>query len=130
MVAFFASQNGLSRFSKVAALSEEIAIEDAFIQKIRKIVAENYSDEDFALPQLCDQIGMSRSQLFRKMKALTDVSPADFIRDFRMQQARILLESRQFSVKEVSYKVGFKDFSHFSKTFQDTFGILPSSISK
>jgi AraC-like DNA-binding protein len=73
---------------------------------------------------------MSRSQLFRKMKALTDTSPSDFIRDYRMQQAKILLESRQFSVKEVAYKVGFKDLSHFSKTFQDAFGFSPSYFHK
>jgi len=122
MVAFFASQN--------AVPSEDIAIEDAFIQKVRKVVAENFADENFALPQLCDQIGMSRSQLFRKMKALTEVSPSDFIRDYRMQQAKILLETHKFSVKEVAYKVGFKDISHFSKCFQDAFGLAPSSLSK
>jgi signal transduction histidine kinase/DNA-binding response OmpR family regulator/ligand-binding sensor domain-containing protein len=122
MVAFFASQ--------MAVPSEGIAIEDAFIQKVRKIVAENFADENFALPQLCDQLNMSRSQLFRKMKALTDTSPSDFIRDFRMQQARTLLESRQFSVKEVAYKVGFKDISHFSKSFQEAFGVSPSLLAK
>ncbi|MBI1226057.1 MAG: response regulator [Bacteroidetes bacterium] len=122
MVAFFASQ--------MVVPSESIVIEDAFIQKVRKIVAENYTDENFALPQLCDQINMSRSQLFRKMKALTDTSPSDFIRDFRMQQAKILLEARQFTVKEVAYEVGFKDLSHFSKTFQDAFGVPPSSFYK
>jgi len=97
---------------------------------VRKVVAENFADENFALPQLCDQIGMSRSQLFRKMKALTEVSPSDFIRDYRMQQAKILLETHKFSVKEVAYKVGFKDISHFSKCFQDAFGLAPSSLSK
>ncbi|MCU0347302.1 MAG: ATP-binding protein [Saprospiraceae bacterium] len=109
---------------------EELAVENAFLQKVRQIVAENYPDENFALPQLCDLIGMSRSQLFRKMKALMEVSPSDFIRDYRMQQAKTLLETHSLSVKEVAYSVGFKDLSHFSKTFQDAFGVPPSSLSK
>jgi YesN/AraC family two-component response regulator len=126
MVAYFAAQ----KTDALPSPDEAIAIEDAFMQKVRQVVASNYEDENFALPQLCDAIGMSRSQLFRKMKALTDTSPSDFIRDYRMQQAKILLESRQFSVKEVAYKVGFKDLSHFSKTFQDAFGFSPSYFHK
>jgi len=54
--------------------------EDGFLQKVRAIVEANYQHEDFGLPQLCQKIGMSRSQLFRKMKALTDIAPSDLIR--------------------------------------------------
>jgi len=126
MIAYFTAKN----LTALPSSEESIAIEDAFMQRVRQVVSENYEDENFALPQLCEAIGMSRSQLFRKMKALTDTSPSDFIRDFRMQQAKIFLETHQFSVKEVAYKVGFKDLSHFSKTFQDVFGIPPSSLSK
>lgn len=126
MIAYFTAKN----LTALPSSEESIAIEDAFMQRVRQVVSENYEDENFALPQLCEAIGMSRSQLFRKMKALTDTPPSDFIRDFRMQQAKIFLETHQFSVKEVAYKVGFKDLSHFSKAFQDVFGILPSSLSK
>ncbi len=107
----------------------DVAIEDVFLKKVRDIVAANYTDEHFALPQLCETIGMSRSQLFRKMKALIDESPSDFIRNYRMQQARQLLQTKQFSVKEVAYKVGFKDLSHFSRTFQDFFGVSAGDLS-
>ena len=62
-------------------------LEDAFIQKVRQIVADNYEDEHFALPELCSQVGMSRSQLFRKMKALIEISPSDFIRIYRQDPA-------------------------------------------
>ena len=106
----------------------DIAMEDAFLKKVRKIVAAHYDDEYFALPQLCEKIGMSRSQLFRKMKVLIDESPSDFIRNYRMQQALQLLQSKQFTVKEVAYKVGFKDIPHFSRTFQDWHGASASSI--
>ncbi|MEZ4955870.1 MAG: ATP-binding protein [Saprospiraceae bacterium] len=111
-----------------AVVQEAIAIEDEFIQKVRKIVAENFGDESFALPQLCQKIGMSRSQLFRKMKALIDQSPSDFIRNYRLYQAKSLLETTDLNVSEVAWKVGFKDPAHFSRSFQEIFGVLPSNV--
>jgi DNA-binding response OmpR family regulator len=123
LVAHFATGIGqpIAQAAEITPAAD-LVVEDAFLQKIRQVVAENYSDDGFALPQLCEAIGMSRSQLFRKMKALTDVSPSDFIRDYRMQQAKLLLEAAQHNVKEVAFKVGFKDISHFSRTYQETFG--------
>ena len=109
---------------------EIIAVEDVFIQKVRKIVAENYNDENFSLPSLCQKIRMSRSQLFRKMKALIGTSPSKFIRDYRLNQAKSLLENSDFNVSEVAWQCGFKDLSHFSKAFQEKFGILPSATNK
>jgi len=111
-------------------IQEAIEQEDLFIQKVRKIIKENYADEDFGLPQLCRKIGMSRSQLYRKMKALIDIPPSDFIRNYRLEQAKILLETSQLSVSEVAWQVGFKDLSHFSKAYQAMFGVLPSATSK
>ncbi|MBI5917048.1 MAG: helix-turn-helix transcriptional regulator, partial [Bacteroidetes bacterium] len=73
---------------------------------------------------------MIRSQIFRKMKALTDESPSDFIRNYRMQGAKALLQTGSFSVKEVAWKVGFKDIPHFSRTYQETFGHPPSGVNK
>ncbi|MBK9016865.1 MAG: helix-turn-helix domain-containing protein [Saprospiraceae bacterium] len=110
--------------------AEAVLAEDAFLQKVRQIVEANYGDEAFALPQLCDSLSMSRSQLFRKMKALTDISPSDFIRNFRMAQAKLLLETTQLAVKEVAWQVGFKEVPHFSKTFQETYGMSPSALRK
>ena len=112
----------------ITKAATDIAVEDAFLKKVRKIVAAHYDDEYFALPQLCEKIGMSRSQLFRKMKVLIEESPSDFIRIYRMQQALQLLQTKQYSVKEVAYKVGFKDIPHFSRTFQDWHGASASSI--
>ena len=110
--------------------AEAVLVEDAFLQKVRQIVEANYGDEAFALPQLCEAVNMSRSQLFRKLKALTDVSPSDFIRNYRMAQAKLLLETTQFAVKEVAWQVGFKEVPHFSKTFLETYGISPSAVRK
>jgi signal transduction histidine kinase/AraC-like DNA-binding protein/ActR/RegA family two-component response regulator len=109
---------------------EIIAVEDAFLQKVCAIVEEHYADEDFALPQLCQKVGMSRSQLFRKMKALIDESPSDFIRNYRLNEAKRLLETTDLNISEVAWAVGYKDVSHFSKSFQEAFGMPPSATDK
>ncbi|MFK7775177.1 MAG: helix-turn-helix domain-containing protein, partial [Saprospiraceae bacterium] len=131
MATYFSKNN----FAKEALpvdveIQEAIQVEDVFIKKVKKIIEENYADENFALPQLCQKIRMSRSQLFRKMKALINTSPSDFIRTYRLEKAKALLETTEMNVSEVSWEVGFKDVSHFSKSFQNAFGHLPSQESK
>ena len=132
MVAYFSKINPVGGPATAAAPEPEDAfvLEDAFVQKVREIVAENYADEDFGLPQLCQKISMSRSQLFRKMKAVLDTSPADFIRSYRLTQAKVLLETTPFSVSEVAWQTGYKNRGHFSSSFQEEFGFPPSATSK
>jgi signal transduction histidine kinase/DNA-binding response OmpR family regulator len=113
-----------------AVAEADILLEDAFIQKVRDIVAKNYTDEDFGLPQLCREIGMSRSQLFRKMSALIDTSPSDFIRSHRLNEAKKLLETTDLNVSEVAWQCGFVNLAHFSRIFQEEFGVLPSATGK
>jgi signal transduction histidine kinase/DNA-binding response OmpR family regulator/ligand-binding sensor domain-containing protein len=105
---------------------ETILLQDAFLQKLRGIVEENFADENFALPRLCDILGMTRFQLFRKMKAVSDETPANFIRNFRMEKAKAFFETTDMNVSEVAWAVGFKDLAHFSKTFQEYYGSPPS----
>lgn len=104
--------------------------EDSFLQKVRTIVETNYQEESFGLPQLCQKVGMSRSQLFRKMKALTDIAPSDLIRKHRLNKAKTLLESGSANVAEATWQVGFKDASYFSKLYQEEFGEAPSTTRK
>jgi signal transduction histidine kinase/ligand-binding sensor domain-containing protein/DNA-binding response OmpR family regulator len=111
-------------------LQQAIEVEDAFMQKVRDIVEAHYADENFALPALCEQLSMSRSQLFRKMKAISDVSPSAFIRNYRLSQAQDLLQTTGLNVSEVAWQVGFKDPGHFSRAYQEAFGEPPSSVSK
>jgi DNA-binding response OmpR family regulator/anti-sigma regulatory factor (Ser/Thr protein kinase) len=121
-------QQGINAYQPEEEAEEAIQIEDAFIQKVRAIVEENYQDDLFGLPLLCKNIGMSRSQLFRKMKALIDTSPSDFIRQYRLQKAKTLLETTDLNTSEVAWETGFKDPAHFSKAFQKEFGVPPSQI--
>ncbi|MBX2871316.1 MAG: response regulator, partial [Saprospiraceae bacterium] len=109
---------------------EGVQIENAFLQKVKEVIENHYQDEDFALPQLCQKIGMSRSQLFRKMRALIGISPSAFIRDYRLDRAKILLQTTDQNVSEVAFAVGYKNLAHFSKSFQAKYGHSPSTTHK
>jgi DNA-binding response OmpR family regulator len=109
---------------------ENVKIEDAFLQKIREIVAANYDDENFSLPMLCQKMRLSRFQLNRKMKALTEESPSLFIRNYRLQKANELLKTTDNSVKEIAFMVGFKDVPHFTRSYQELFKKSPSATNK
>ena len=130
LIAHFSKINLLDAPVTVPAREAVFIMEDTFIQKVREIVAKNFADENFALPQLCMEIGMSRSQLFRKMKAVMDTSPSDFIRSYRLAKARFLLETTPLTVSEVAWQTGYKNPGHFSTSFQEAFGVSPSSLAK
>lgn len=104
--------------------------EDKFMDGIREIVANNYHLEGFTMMDICDEIGMSRSQLYRKMKALTGTSPSEFIRKYRLEKAKILLETTDMIPSQVAYATGYKDHAHFTKSFSEEYQILPSNVAK
>lgn len=100
--------------------------EDAFIQHLKEIFDKKMTDTQFDLDALSQALHLSRSQLGRKVKALTGQSPAIFLRSLRLQKARHLLLTSSLSVKEVAYDVGFSDPSYFSKSYSEQFGESPS----
>ena len=104
------------------------SIENEFLRKVRQIVEEQMEDSEFGIVQLCRAIGLSRSQLFRKLKALTGKSASLVIRSIRLQRARKLLQTTDLNVSEVAYEVGFKDLAYFSKCFLEEYGETPSSV--
>jgi signal transduction histidine kinase/DNA-binding response OmpR family regulator/ligand-binding sensor domain-containing protein len=109
---------------------QDVQIEDAFLQKIRRIVEEHLSDSEFEIDQLARMLGMSRSQLFRKVKALTGQSPSIFIRNVRLQRGRELLLTTEMNVSEVAYEVGFSKPGYFSDAFMEAYGVRPSQVRK
>lgn len=125
MMAYFSAKLPLPEVKKA-----DVQVEDEFIQKVRYHIEQHYKDEDFGLPQLCQKIRMSRSQLYRKLKALTGTSPSDFIRSYRLNKARALLETSELSVSEVAWEVGYKDIAHFSRSYQEVFGFSPNATIK
>ncbi len=107
-----------------------IEVEDIFLQKVNLVLEQNYTDKDFTLLLLCKELSLSRSQLFRKLKALTGESPSVYIKNYRLQKAKHLLETTEFNVSEVAWKTGFASLAHFSRSFQQAFGFAPSATSK
>ncbi len=111
--------------------AETLQYTDAFMLKIYAIFAKKYTDEAYDLPQLCRDIEMSKSQLQRKLVALSDQSAMQLLRRYRLQRAfEILSENPDQNVKEVCFQVGFKDPSHFSRLFSKTFHTAPSDVKR
>ncbi len=104
--------------------------EDVFMKKLREVLEANFSDEQFDIPDLCKALHISRAQLYRKVKALTGKPAGHLLRSFRMHQAKALLETTDMNISQISLEVGFKYLAHFSRSFQQEFGINPSEMRK
>lgn len=110
---------------------DEIAVtpkEQVFLARVKSVVEERMSDENFTVEQLADALHMSYTQLHRKLKAVTDLSANQFIRSLRLQRAMAILKQRGASVSETAYQVGFSSPSYFTKCFAEQFGIAPSEV--
>lgn len=106
----------------------ENSIDEKFLQKLVDIVEREIGNEHFGVEQLSQEIGMSRSQLHRKLKALLDQGPNQFIRTFRLKRAHDLLKQRAATTSEIAYRVGFSSPSYFTKCFQEHFGYVPTDL--
>lgn len=99
-----------------------------FLKQLQAIIQKNLSDSDFGVEDMGQQIGLSRVQLYRKVKAMTGSSVVDLLRKARLAKARRLLETRSMSVSEVAYEVGFSAPSYFTKCFKEEYGMLPGDV--
>ena len=99
-----------------------------FLKQLHAIIQKNLSDCEFGVEDIGKQIGLSRVQLYRKVKAMTGSSVVDLLRKARLAKAKRLLESRSMSVSEVAYDVGFSAPSYFTKCFKDEYGMLPGEV--
>lgn len=99
-----------------------------FMKQLHAIIQKNLSDSEFGVEDIGKQIGLSRVQLYRKVKAMTGSSVVDLLRKARLAKAKRLLESRSMSVSEVAYDVGFSAPSYFTKCFKDEYGMLPGEV--
>lgn len=118
------------RFSRELTLKpKDITVTSAdekWLTKLMEIVENHLSDSSFDTPMLAKKIGLSRSQLHRKLVALTDQAPNQFIRLMRLRRAAQLLEQKSGNITEIAYEVGFNNISYFSSRFREQFGVLPS----
>jgi signal transduction histidine kinase/CheY-like chemotaxis protein len=104
--------------------------EDEFIRKIRKVMEANLIDDEFGVSQLCNELAVSRAQLYRKFKSLSNKTIVDYFKSLRLHKARELLLTTDFNVTEVTFIVGFKSLAYFSRAFTHEFGISPRELRK
>jgi signal transduction histidine kinase/DNA-binding response OmpR family regulator len=102
--------------------------DEQFIQKVIDIIHENITDSEFNVERLAEHVFMSRSSLHRKIKALTELTPIDFIRLIRLRKSAELIQNGDYRVGEVCYLVGINSPSYFIKLFQKQFGITPKEF--
>lgn len=118
------------RFSKELYLGPKkvqvSSVDEKFLDRVMETVETFMGDPDFSMEKFGQEVGLSRMQLHRKLKALTGESPGDFLRTMRLRRARRLLESKAGNVSEIAYEVGFNNLSYFSKCYRDQFGIAPN----
>ncbi len=122
----------LSDFNKICGTNEKIKI----VSERQRDFAENFfkhtqihlADSNFSITSLSAELGVSRTQLYRKTMALTGRSPISFIRDIKMHKARNLIKMESLNICEIALEVGYNNPSYFSKCFLDRFGIVPSKI--
>lgn len=99
-----------------------------FINEFKKVVRDQMSNSDLSVETVSEQLGLSRVQLYRKVKAMTGSTPVEVIRISRLRKARQLLSSSHKTVSEISYEVGFSSPSYFTKCFKDYYGKIPKSM--
>lgn len=107
---------------------EADSMDAAFLQRVRQAVEASMDDEGFSVVELGAQLGLSRSQLHRKLSALTGLAPNEVIRNMRLERARQLLEKKALTVSEAAYACGFSSPAYFSKCFKDYFGMSPGEV--
>ena len=103
-------------------------IDRRFINEFSSIVESNIANENFSVNDICKELGISRVQLYRKVKAVLGYNVHDYILDVRMQKAKYLLLNEDLSISEISYKVGFSSQAYFATVFKSKFGCTPSEF--
>jgi AraC-like DNA-binding protein len=104
--------------------------DEEFLEKLHQLIERNLSNENYSIELLASDICLSRTQLFRKCKALTGVSPVELLRNTRLEAARQLLAEGKGSVAEVASLVGFADASYFTRCYKAFFGTTPHEMNK
>jgi len=99
-----------------------------FLDNIKNILLEHLSDDTFGIHEICSEIGVSRAQFHRKLKALTGLSASIFIREIRLTKAYSMIKETALNISEIAYSVGFTDPGYFSKLFHEKYKLTPSQL--
>lgn len=104
--------------------------DEVLMKNVMQFVESHLADSDLKIDKICTSLGLSRAQLYRKMKALTGYSMNDFIKEVRLKRAAQLLQSKNLTISETAYTVGFNDPEYFRKSFKQKFGVSPSAFAR
>ena len=104
------------------------SMDKEFLSRVMQAINTHLDDEHFGVDQLSDTINMSRSQLHRKLKDITDLSPSELIRTYRLNKAKEMLINKSGTISEIAFQVGYKSLSHFSDSFKKFFGHPPTEL--
>ncbi len=104
--------------------------EQKFLDQLSAVVYQHLSDPEFTVERLAEEVGMSRTQINRKLKAVANQTPTFYIRDIRLARAAALLGEGEDNVTQVAFAVGFNHLSYFARVFQEHYGVLPSQYGK
>jgi AraC-like DNA-binding protein len=104
----------------------DLSIDDRFLVKAKAVVENHISDSGFGVAKFAEEMHVSRTQLFRRVKAITGLSPSDFVNTMRLERASQLILAKADTVTQICYLVGFNEPSYFAKRFRKQFGVVPS----
>lgn len=120
-----------SSIDKIPETSDKfLKREDEFMIRVRQALETNLTDDQYGISHLCSELAVSRAQLYRKFRSLCNKTIAEYFKSLRLYKARDLLLTTNLSVKEVTFSVGFKNVSHFSREFRHEFGTSPVKFRK
>jgi len=125
-------QNLRKKYTGEIAAGNETAktdsIEKQFLHKVHKCIEENLANEEFTIEELAENVGMSRSQLHRKLIALTSLSASNYVKTYRLKRAHELILNNAGTIAEICYMSGFSSPSYFSKSFRELYGVTPGEL--
>lgn len=104
------------------------SLDKKFLEQVLDLLEKNYANANYGVPQMQQDLAMSKTQLHRKLKALTNGSPGELLRNFRLKRAAQLLSQKTDTVTQIAYQVGFNNLSYFAKCFKEQYGVAPSSF--
>ena len=106
------------------------AKDEQFLKDVIKIIEENISDPDFNIEKITQYVGLGRTTFFKKLKSLTGLAPVEFMKDMKLKRGYQLLQTGEFTISEIAFKLGFSDAGYFSKCFKEKYNAKPTDIIK
>ena len=109
-------------------LGEQISdrVEDPFLAKVNEVLCKNFMDQNFNVKRMSEALHLDRTQVLRKIKELTGVTPTDYLKQFRMERAKEMLKNQSGNISEIAYATGYGSLSYFSFSFKEYVGVSPS----